>query len=240
MLSGKTALVTGGTGHIGAAICRTFARHGARVVFTYRDNRQAAERLLAEIANATAFAMDLGDVADIRSKIEAHYAQGGVIDVLVNNAAISQIMPLPLLEEEDVDLIMDVNLKGTLFVTKHVLKGMIRNKAGVIVNVGSIAGMRMLDVPVTYAMTKAAINGLTYALAAELKRFGIRVNSVVPGLIDGGVGEGVPETLRKDFVAHCAVGRPGTALEVAETICFLASGRASYINGQNIVVDGGI
>jgi NAD(P)-dependent dehydrogenase (short-subunit alcohol dehydrogenase family) len=89
-------------------------------------------------------------------------------------------------------------------------------------------------------MTKAAVNGFTFALAAELKRFGIRVNAVVPGLLDGGVGQGVPEALRQDFIEHCALGRAGTAREVAELVCFLAGDRAGYINGQNIAVDGGI
>jgi 3-oxoacyl-[acyl-carrier protein] reductase len=240
MFKGKTVLVTGGTGFIGSEICRAFHQYGARVIFTWRGNQAKAAALQAEMPDAVAVSIDLRDVAGIKEKISRLYEQIPVIDVLVNNAAISQIMPLPLVEEEDVDEIMDINLKGTLFVTKNVLKGMIRNKTGAIVNVGSIAGSRMLDVPITYAMTKAAISGFTHALAAEVKRFGIRVNAVVPGLIDGGVGEGVPESLRKDFIDLCAVGRAGKAREVAEAICFLASDRASYINGQNINVDGGI
>jgi 3-oxoacyl-[acyl-carrier protein] reductase len=240
MLSGRTVLVTGGTGHLGSEICRSLHEYGARVVFTYHRNEDAAWKLVDEIPGSRAVCMDLADVNNIRTTIETLYQEVMIIHALVNNAAVSQIMPLPLVEEQDVDLIMDINIKGTLFVTKNVLKGMIRNKTGSIVNLGSIAGTRMLDVPVTYAMTKAAINGLTFALAGELKRFGIRVNSVVPGLLDGGVGRGVPETLRKDFIEHCAVGREGRAREVAELICFLASDRASYINGQNIAVDGGI
>lgn len=240
MLGGKTVFISGGTGHIGAVICRTFHAYGARVIFSYHQNHETAAGLMAELVGATAVQMDLLRVSDIREKIDAMYEAVGAIDILVNNAAISQIMPLPLVEEEDVDLIMDINIKGTLFVTKYILKGMIRHKTGVIVNVGSIAGSRMLDVPVTYAMTKAAVSGMTASLAAELRRFGIRVNTVMPGLIDGGVGNGVPETLRKDFIAHCAAGRAGSAHEVAEAVCFLASDKASYINGQNIHVDGGI
>ena len=240
MFKGKTVLITGGSGFIGSEICRAFHQYGARVIFTYCGNRAKADALCGEMPGAVAIAVDLRDVAGIKEKIGKLYEETAVIDVLVNNAGISQIMPLPLVEEEDVDLIMDINLKGTLFVTKNVLKGMIRNKTGAIVSVGSLAGNRMLDVPVTYAMTKAAISGFTHALAAELKRFGIRVNSVVPGLIEGGVGEGVPDSLRKDFITHCAVGRAGKAREVAEVICFLASDRASYINGQNINVDGGV
>lgn len=240
MLSGKNILVTGGSGFIGSEICRTAHAYGARVLFTYHSGEAAARALQAELPESLAIPLDLRDVGAIARGIEALYAQVGRIDVLVNNAAISQIMPLPLVEEEDVDLVMDINIKGTFFVTKHVVKGMIRNKGGAIVNLGSIAGSRILDVPVTYAMSKAAINGLTHALAGELKRFGIRVNSVVPGLIEGGVGEGVPAALKQDFIEHCAVGRPGKAREVAEAICFLASERASYINGQNIAIDGGI
>ena len=240
MLSGKTVLVTGGSGHIGAEICRTAHAHGARVLLTYHRQEDAARQLAEQLPESMAVPMNLRDVGDIARCIEALYRQIGRIDVLVNNAGVSQIMPLPLVEEEDVDLVLDINVKGTFFVTKHVVKGMIRNKQGAIVNLGSIAGSRLLDVPVTYAMSKAAIAGMTFALAAELKRFGIRVNSVVPGLIDGGVGAGVPEALRKDFIAHCAAGRAGKAREIAETICFLASERASYINGQNIAVDGGL
>ena len=240
MLKGKTVFVSGGTGHVGSDICRTFHEYGAQVVFSYHRNEEAARKLETEIPASRAVRMDLRDVNNIRTTIEKLYEDVKIIHALVNNAAISQIMPLPLVEEEDVDLIMDINIKGTLFVTKNILKGMIRNKTGVIVNLSSIAGTRMLDVPVTYAMTKAAMNGFTFALAGELKRFGIRANSVVPGLLDGGVGQGVPDALRKDFIDHCAAGRAGKAREVAELICFLASDRASYINGQSIAVDGGI
>jgi NAD(P)-dependent dehydrogenase (short-subunit alcohol dehydrogenase family) len=240
MLSGKTMLVTGGSGFIGAEICRTAHAYGARVLFTYHRAEDAALALQAELPGSIAVPLDLTDVAAIAKGIETLYAQVGRIDILVNNAGISQIMPLPLVEEEDVDQVLAVNVKGTFFVTKHVVRGMIRNKSGAIINMGSIAGSRMLDVPVTYAMSKAAISGMTFALAGELKRFGIRVNSVVPGLIEGGVGEGVPPALKQDFIDHCAAGRAGRAHEVAETICFLASERASYINGQNICVDGGI
>lgn len=240
MLKGKTVLISGGTGYLGSEICRLCYAYGAKVIFSFCRNEEAAQVLTGEIPGARAVVLDLRDVSGTRSAIEDLYQQEPVIDVLVNNAAVSQIMPMPLIEEEDVDSSMDINIKGTLFLTKYVLKGMIRNKTGAIINIGSIAGSRMLDVPVTYAMTKAAINGFTFALAAEMKRFQIRVNSVIPGLLAGGVGEGVPDPLQEDFIAHCAAGRVGKAREVAELVCFLASDRASYINGQNILVDGGI
>ncbi|MCL1811948.1 MAG: SDR family oxidoreductase [Treponema sp.] len=240
MLSGKTVFVSGGTGYLGSEICRKAVHYGAKVIFSYHKSREKADHLSKEIPDAKAVPINLLDVHDIKTKIESLYSETNKIDVLVNNAGIAQVMPLPLVEEEDVDLVMDINIKGVFFVTKYIVKGMIRNKAGVIVNMGSIAGTRMYDVPVTYAMTKAAVQGLTYSLASELKRFGIRVNAVVPGLMEGGVGQGVPEPLKNDFIAHCAAGRLGNNADAAELVCFLASDRSSYINGQNIAIDGGI
>lgn len=239
MLSNKNILITGGSGQIGSAICRVLKENNANVYFTYNRNKEKAEKLAAELG-CKAFEMNIENVPQIKSCIDSIYAEIGTIDVLINNAAVSQILPLSMLDEEDVDKVLNVNLKGTLFVTKHAIKGMIRNKKGVVVNIGSIAGHRMLDVPVTYAMTKAAISGFTIALASELRKFNIRVNNVVPGMIEGGVSYGVPDDLRADFINHCATGRVGTPKEVADLVCFLASDKSSYINGQNIMIDGGI
>jgi 3-oxoacyl-[acyl-carrier protein] reductase len=240
MLKDKVAFVSGGTGYIGSEVCRSLSEYGAKVIFSYNKNQKKANELTGEIEGARAIPINLRDVNDIQKKIEKLYKDIDIIDLLVNSAAISHIMPLAMLEEEDVDLILDINIKGNIFLTKSILKGMIRNRSGTIINIGSIAGHRMFDVPLTYAVTKAAISGFTYALASELKRFGIRVNSVVPGLLESGVSNGVPEDLRDDFIRHCAAGRAGKAREIADTICFLASDKASYINGQNIFVDGGI
>jgi len=239
MFTNKNVLVTGGTGFIGQEICKLFKLYNANVIFTYNKNEEKAQKLASEIG-CKFLQVDLENVNDIKSKIETLYTEINTIDVLVNNAAISQILPLSMLEEEDVDKVLNINLKGTLFMTKAVIRGMIRKRSGTIVNMGSIAGNRILEVPITYAMTKSAINGFTTSLASELKKFGIRVNSVVPGLIEGGVAAGVPDEQREDFLRHCITGRAGKAKEVAELICFLASDKASYINGQNIMVDGGI
>jgi NAD(P)-dependent dehydrogenase (short-subunit alcohol dehydrogenase family) len=239
LLQGKTILVTGGTGFIGMAICKTAYTYGAKVIFTYNNNHDKA-KVLADEISGHAVHMDLSNVKDIQQKVEAMYKEFPVIDILVNNAAVSQILPMAMLEEEDVDFVFDINLKGTLFVTKNVIKGMIRNKKGTIINMGSIAGTRLLDVPVTYAITKSAMSGFTYSLAMEVKKFGIRVNTVVPGMIEGGVSNGVPDDLKNDFIKHCATGRTGKGEEVAELVCFVASDKAAYINGQNITIDGGI
>jgi NAD(P)-dependent dehydrogenase (short-subunit alcohol dehydrogenase family) len=240
MLKGKTVFITGGTGYIGSELVRTFAGYGAKVIFSFNRGADKAEKLAGEVAGSESVKMNMRDVKEITHVVEQLYARHEKIDILVNNAAISQVMPLAMLDEDDVDEVLAVNMKGLIFVTKAVVRGMIRNKSGVIINMGSIAGQRILDVPLTYAMTKAAVNGMTFSLAAELKRFNIRVNSVIPGLLAGGVARAVPDDLRDDFIKHCAVGRAGTAADIAELAAFLASDKASYINGQNIASDGGI
>jgi NAD(P)-dependent dehydrogenase (short-subunit alcohol dehydrogenase family) len=240
MLKDKTILITGGTGYIGSEICRKCGSYGANVLFTYNNSEEKAKELEKEIQNSRSVKLNIARVDEINRVINNLYKEINSIDILINNASISQVLPLPMLEEEDVDLVMDINIKGTVFVTRAVAKGMIKQRKGTIVNIGSIAGHRLLDVPVTYAMTKAGMMGLTCALAVEMKKFNIRVNNVVPGMLEGGVALKVPDAERDDYIDHCSVGRPGTAEEVAETVCFLASDKSSYINGQSIFVDGGI
>ncbi len=240
MFKGKKVLVSGGTGFLGSEICRCFHRQGAQVAFTFNRHREKAEALCSELGGAVAVELDIRNVKDITEKINSLVKETGDFDILVNNASVSHILPLSMIEEEDADFVFDVNIKGTLFLTKAVVRGMIRQKKGVVVNIGSIAGHRMLDVPVTYAMSKASIAGFTIALASELKRFNIRVNNVIPGMMEGGVSKGIPDDLQKVFISHCAAGRAGKAADVAELVSFLASEKASYINGQNIFVDGGI
>jgi 3-oxoacyl-[acyl-carrier protein] reductase len=164
----------------------------------------------------------------------------GRIDILVNNAGTTQVLPFPLIEESDWDDLMDVNVKGPFIVTKEVVRRMIVRRSGAILNIGSIAGTRMLEVPVHYATAKAAICGFTLSLARELARFGIRVNSVVPGMLDSGVAANVPPEKIREYLNYCAAGRPGRPEEVADMAAFLCSDRASYVNAQNIVVDGGL
>jgi len=236
----KTVLVSGGTGYIGSAIVQEFYEQEANVYFTYHKNTQKAEELIEQMPNLKALKLDLRDTPSINQAIEKLYKEGVTIDILVNNAAMSQVMPLPMLDEEDVDMILDINIKSVIFLTKAVMKGMIRQKEGAIVNIGSIAGHRVLEVPVTYATTKAALMGFTTSLANELKSFNIRVNMVVPGMMEEGVARNVPEDLKKDFTDHCLMQRTGKAIEIAQTVSFLASPQSSYINAQSIFVDGGI
>lgn len=240
MLENQKVFVSGGTGYLGEAICRACAGYGATVFFSWHKNQARAEALLKELPGSRALQLDIRDQTSINATFNALHREIEAFDVLVNNAALSQIMPFSMLESDDLDLLLDVNVKGTVFLTKAAVRPMIRRKRGVVVNIGSLAGHRMLDVPVHYALSKAAVAGFGMALAAELKRYNIRVNTVSPGLLADGVARGIPEEQLHDYLKHCASGRPGTAAEVAETVCFLASARSGYLNGQNIFVDGGI
>jgi NAD(P)-dependent dehydrogenase (short-subunit alcohol dehydrogenase family) len=244
MLSGKIALVTGGSGAVGGAIVRVLAREGCRVAFTYSSGVDRAESLRQELvasgADVRSWPLDVLDGSACAQLAQAIEQGFGPVDVLVNNAGFAQVLPFAMIEEADWDRTLDINVKGTFLVTKAFVRGMIRRKAGSIVNLGSLAGVRMLEVPVHYATAKSAITGFTIALARELGRYKIRVNAVVPGMLSGGVSVNVPRKQREQYEQYCALSRVGTPDEAAELVAFLASDRSSYINGQAILVDGGI
>ena len=244
MLTGKSALVTGGSGAIGAAICLALAKSGADVAFTYyrnEENAQAVGEMIKASGRECIYkkvqSSDSQGIHAFCREVETAY---GEIDILINNIGATQIMPFALMEEDDWDEMMDVNLKGMFLFCKAVVPGMIRKRSGAILNIGSIAGRRLLEVPVHYATAKAGVSGFTLSLAKELCRYNIRVNELTPGLIEGGVGLNINEKQLEEFNRFCASGRPGKPEEVAELACFLVSDKASYINAQSIVIDGGL
>ena len=203
MLKGKTAFVTGGSGAVGAAIVHCLTSHGAQVAFSYHHQAEKAlalqEELSARGGAVRAYPLDVlngAAAAQLATTIEQDL---GPVDILINNAGLTQVLPFALIEEEDWDQIMNVNVKGMFLVTKAFVRPMIRRQRGVIVNLGSLAGMRVLEVPVHYATAKSAVVGFTLALARELARYHIRVNAVVPGLLTAGVSAMVPDKQRVDY-----------------------------------------
>jgi 3-oxoacyl-[acyl-carrier protein] reductase len=235
----NSVLVTGGSGALGGAIVRRFCSESRKVAFTYRKGLSSAEKLAAE-TGAVALRANLTRNEEVREVVERAEELLGGIDVLVNNAGATQVMPFALIEEADWDAMIAANLKSLFLVTHAVCRGMIARKRGIIINIGSLAGHRMLEVPVHYATAKAGVSGFTIALAKELSRYGIRVNSVVPGLLNDGVGRLVPEKQAAEYMRYCAAGRAGSVQEVSEVVAFLAGESAAYVNAQNIFVDGGI
>ncbi len=244
MLNNKIAFVTGGSGDIGQSIVEVMAREGCRVSFSYKNNRQKAKKLEEKLKSSgfyvKSFSLNITDAKASSILAKQIEEEIGPVDILVNNAGIAQVMPFVMIEEKDWDEMMDVNVKGMFLVTKAFARGMIRRKSGSIVNMGSLAGMRMLEVPVHYAAAKSAVTGFTMALARELGRYNIRVNAVVPGMLNAGVSVNIPSKQQEQYKQYCALSRAGTCKEVAELVAFLASDRSSYINAQSILVDGGI
>lgn len=244
LLKDKRILITGGSGGLGQNMGVVFAREGARIAFNYSSNDAGAEKTRQEILQYTkhvrAYKSSVLNLEETRKIIAELEQDWGGIDILVNNAGVSQTLPIALLEEEDWDFVMDINVKGTYLTTRAVLKGMIRRRRGKVLNIGSIAGMRLLESPVNYATSKAAIKGFTESLAKELGRYGITVNSIAPGILEGGVGSNLPSYRLDDYLKHCAMGRVGKFSEVSELAAFLVSDDNSYMNGLTIIMDGGL
>jgi NAD(P)-dependent dehydrogenase (short-subunit alcohol dehydrogenase family) len=244
LCEGRVAFVTGGSRGLGRAICKTLAREGAFVAFNYLKHDADAATTVAEIESAgggaSAHKVSVLDKAGLVTLAKALDAKHGKIDILVNNAGYGQVVPLALMEESDWDEMLDTHVKGAFLATQAVLRVMVRERYGRIVNVGSLAGIKMMQAPVHYATAKAALKGFTESLAKEVGRYGITVNCVAPGLLDEGVSDHLPPGRKEEYLRHCAVRRVGTLTEAADMIAFIASQRASYTNGATLVVDGAV
>lgn len=244
LLDGRVALVTGGSRGLGRAICLALAREGADVAFNYSRNDADAADLLERIQSAGvrgwASKTSVLDRVGLQQLARTLEADAGQIDILVNNAGVGQVVPLALMEEEDWDRVMSVNVKGAFLTTQAVMRGMIKRRRGRILSISSLAGVKMMEAPVHYAASKAALKGFTEALAKEIGRYGITVNCLAPGILEEGVSTNLPESRLADYLRHCALGRKGSFEECAEVVAFLVSDKNSYMNGATIVLDGGV
>ena len=241
-LENSVALVTGASRGIGKSIALRLAREGADVAVNY--NREEAYEVVEEIESigrsALAVAADVSQEEKVKGMVHEVIARLGRIDIVVNNAGITQDSLLVRMSEQAWDRVLAINLKGTFNCIKTVARSMMKQRHGRIVNISSINGITGNAGQANYAASKAGVIGLTKTAARELASRGITVNAIAPGFIRTSMTDKLPEEVASDYVGRIPLGRPGTAEDVAAVVAFLASEDASYITGQVIHVDGGL
>jgi 3-oxoacyl-[acyl-carrier protein] reductase len=235
-----SALVTGGSRGIGAAIAKSLAREGWPVGVNYRSDSDGAEAVVKEITSAggraKALKGDIGDPETADRLFKALEDEFGPVLVLVNNAGVRADGLSPQIDDEDWAKVIDTNLSAAFRLTRRALRPMIRARYGRVVNIASIVGQRANPGQANYAASKAGLVAMTKTVAAEVARRGVTVNAVAPGLIETDMTEGIAENL----LEHVPARRPGTPEDVAECVRFLASDGAGYVTGVCLTVDGGL
>lgn len=244
LLAGKTALVTGGSRGIGEAIVRKFAEQGANVAFTYRSSEDRAKTLADELSGngvtVKHFQSDASSFEAAGQLIELALQEFGTIDVVVNNAGVTQDNLLLRMSEEQWDDVIQTNLKSVFNMTKNVAKQMLKQKQGSIINLSSIIGMRGQGGQSNYAASKAGIIGFTKSMADELGSRNIRCNAIAPGLIETDMTNALDDQTRNEYMKEVPMKRIGKPEEVANTAVFLASDLSTYVSGQVLSVCGAL
>jgi len=242
LLNGKTAVVTGGSRGIGAAICRRFAENGANVALLYAGNAELAEALVSELsakgAKAKSYRCDVSELPRVTEVFREIAADFGGVDILVNNAGVTCDKLLMGMREEEFDRVLDVNLKGAFHTIRQAYPMFLRRRGGKIINISSVVGLMGNAGQANYAASKAGLIGLTKSVARELASRGVCCNAIAPGFIDTDMTRALREP--EKLTGAIPLGRAGRPEEVAALALFLASPLSDYITGEVIRVDGGL
>ena len=244
LLEGKVAIITGASRGIGKGIAEKFIEQGAKVVFTYASSEEKARAFEAELAAkggvAKGYKSDASDFNAAQALIDQVVADFGTVDILVNNAGITRDTLLMRMSEEQWDEVMRVNLKSVFNLTKSVIKPMLKARAGSIINMSSVVGVKGNAGQANYAASKAGIIGFTKSVAAELGSRNIRCNAIAPGFIETEMTGALDEKTVQEWRNAIPLKRGGSTEDVAQATLFLASEMSSYITGQTLHVCGGM
>lgn len=244
MLSGKVAMVTGGSRGIGRAIAIALAEAGADVAVVFAGNREAAEETAARVREAGRQAeviqCDVSAASQVDAAVKQVVKAWGRIDILVNNAGITRDNLMLRMKEEDWDQVVDTNLKGVFLCTKAVTRPMMKQRYGRIINISSVVGVTGNPGQANYVAAKAGVLGLTKTIAKELASRNITVNAITPGFIDTDMTAKLDADLQEELLKQIPLARLGKPEDIAHAVTFLASDHASYITGQTLGVDGGM
>lgn len=244
LLEGKTAIITGASRGIGRGIAEVFAKNGANVAFTYSSSAAAAQELENELTalgvKAKGYQSNAADFNEAQKLVDDVIAEFGNVDILINNAGITKDNLLMRISEEDFDTVIDVNLKSVFNMTKAVQKIMLKNRAGSIINMSSVVGVKGNAGQTNYAASKAGVIGFSKSVALELGSRNIRCNVIAPGFIETEMTAKLNEDVVKGWRENIPLKRGGTPEDVANACVFLSCDMSAYITGQVINVDGGM
>lgn len=244
LLENKTALITGATRGIGKGIAQTFAKQGANVAFTFSSSLEAAQELEKELMSygikAKGYQSNAANYEAAQELAAEVLKEFGTIDILVNNAGITKDNLLMRISEEDFDTVIEVNLKSVFNLTKAVIRPMMKQRSGSIINMSSVVGLKGNAGQANYAASKAGIIGFSKSVALELGSRNIRSNVIAPGFIETEMTANLPGETVKQWRDAIPLKRGGTPEDVANACVFLASDMSSYITGQTLSVDGGM